>query len=78
VSVRLGMCAARTRTMMRVSSKSCSTSSERFSPPSWPSFADGCSRQRSRAISTMVACTFGLPVSTIRSNSSMVSEKMAS
>lgn len=54
-SARFGSTLARTRTMIRVSSKSCSMSSLRWSPSSSSSFADGCVRQRFLTMSTMMS-----------------------
>ncbi len=77
-SARFGRTLARTRTMIRVSSKSCSIPSERSSPPSSSIAAEGCVRQRFLAMSTIIICTSSPSVSAKRSKSSMASEKTAS
>ena len=80
-SARFGSTVASTSTIILVSSKSCSISSERWSFSSSSSsspFADGCVKQRFLAISTMICWTSMLSVSARRSKSSIVSENTTS
>lgn len=81
-SARFGRTVASISTIILVSSNSCSISSERcsFSSSSSSSspFADGCDKQRFRAISTIICCTSRLSVSARRSKSSIVSENTTS
>ncbi len=74
-SARLGRMPASTRTIILVSSNSCSVSSEIWSPCSSSPFAAGWVRHRFLAMSTMTSWTLRLSVRASRAKSSRVSEK---
>ena len=77
-SARFGSTPARTKTMILVNMKSCSISSDKWSPLLSFPLADGCVRHKFLAISTMTSWTSRPSVRASRSKSSTVSANTAS